>query len=521
MRIVRWILLLILIIGLVWFWWVKHTTLSARCLGCNVVIITIDSLRPDALPCYGYTLNTAPNLCSFAAKNILFSEAFATSSWTLPSEMSLFTGLYPTSHGMGTAMRNTLNPSIPTLSKIFTAAGYQTIAITNIQPNVGLEQGLGRGFQSVRLSQDAIEQASSDLMTAIDDMKAANAHHKPVFVYFHTDSVHNYNFSLPSAPSFYTLDPLYHSPSIMPNIFSFTTETWNIMKDRLEYMANVANDPRYSDWSTRAANGKSLSEAKRLFESLPPQDQSAIMWERTTTYVQKILGTAYPPLARHMYDEAIRVMDTYIGKVLDRLADQKLLNNTIVIITAEHGEYLGEQGRFGHGTTLVDLDTHVPLIMHVPRAPSFRTDNLISLIDIYATLVELLGLHVQAPESSISQSKRIWSPSSAPQRPFIISEWDLGSWGNVYNRDRSIRTSQWRLIEKTSPAGTETALYNLATNAFSVTNVANAHPETVASLSALLQTTLNRQPIYTPIRTSFPDWIDDEHRKKLIQTGYF
>ena len=96
----------------------------------NIILISIDDLRADHLGCYGYTRNTSPNIDSFARKSILFERCYVHEPWTLPSHMSMFTSLYPITHGV-CGGNDGLNPAIVTLTEVLKDEGYMTMAFTN------------------------------------------------------------------------------------------------------------------------------------------------------------------------------------------------------------------------------------------------------------------------------------------------------------------------------------------------------------------------------------------------------
>src|SRR3989344_6085507 len=96
------------------------------CKDCNVILISLDTLRAKSLPCYGYEKNTAPNLCEFAKKSFLFTNSYSQSAYTLDSHFSIFTSLLPSSHGMTTLFVNTLNEKVQTITQILRNSGYKT-----------------------------------------------------------------------------------------------------------------------------------------------------------------------------------------------------------------------------------------------------------------------------------------------------------------------------------------------------------------------------------------------------------
>lgn len=519
--IIRWIVSLLLLGSIAFL--VRNALSNAGtrsiCPRCNVIIITIDNLRADALPCYGYHLNTAPNICRFAGQSVVFSNAYANAAWTLPSEVSLFTGLYPTSHGIGRAMVDVLNPSVNTLPKVLQQNGYDTRVVTNIQANVGLEQGLSRGFDHVQFTEHKPKDAMPVFVKAIDAIKSANARRKPTFVFFHTDGVHDYLGEIPDIPPTFPLDPEYRPPAMPDDVNEFTPYTWEVLRDTLLFVMQtnpVRNaTKRYTNWYERLSRAKTLAEAKVIYNELPREDQNEILWTSGNDKIRAALGSSYGPLSRHLYDEAVRTTDDYLGQVFTRLADNNLLRNTIIIITAEHGEYLGERGLFGHHTEFFDPEIHVPLVMYIPRVSGRRIDNLTALIDVYHTLFELLGINTNVPESSVSQVGAIRKDPKAPKRDVVISEWYQPK------DNKSILSNEWHLLEHVRSGTVEQELYHRASDPEEVHNVIRDYPATADWLTNLLHTTLDRQPIYQPIPSSYPDWIDNQHRRKLIQTGYF
>src|SRR5574340_199102 len=104
------------------------------CAQCNILLIDIDTLRADDLPCYGYQKNTAPNLCAFAEKSVIFNDNYSTSYWTQPSIFSTITSLYPAFHRVEKIF-DRLSPEIPTLAEVLHKNGYRTVyvnAVNNI-----------------------------------------------------------------------------------------------------------------------------------------------------------------------------------------------------------------------------------------------------------------------------------------------------------------------------------------------------------------------------------------------------
>jgi arylsulfatase A-like enzyme len=123
---------------------------AALCRDCNILLISMDTLRADHLGCYGYEQQTSPNIDRLAERSVVFERAVSQSAWTRPAHASMLTGLYPVEHGIVAMSRNGgLNPSIPTLAGILSHAGYRTGAFTG-GANMSAHFGFGQGFESYR-----------------------------------------------------------------------------------------------------------------------------------------------------------------------------------------------------------------------------------------------------------------------------------------------------------------------------------------------------------------------------------
>ena len=152
--------------------------------GANVVLISIDTLRADRLGSYGYERPTSPALDALAAKSIRFENAYAESSWTLPSHITLFTGLHPSSHGV-VLEEDVLPDELPTLTERLQSAGYQTIGLTAgglLSGRYGFSRGFDRFEDRYRRLPRMVERAQQAILETSPD--------RPFFLFLHTYDVH-------------------------------------------------------------------------------------------------------------------------------------------------------------------------------------------------------------------------------------------------------------------------------------------------------------------------------------------
>ena len=153
------------------------------CKDCNVILISLDSLRAKSLPCYGYEKNTSPNLCEFAKKSFLFKRVYTPSSKTLDSHFSIFTGLYPKSHGVNVPFTSVLDKKIRTLPQIVESNGYATLfSGPLIDPHLPLDRGFERGFR--------YKEYGDEPRFWFDNMKKYGLLGRKFFAFLHTYDVH-------------------------------------------------------------------------------------------------------------------------------------------------------------------------------------------------------------------------------------------------------------------------------------------------------------------------------------------
>jgi arylsulfatase A-like enzyme len=310
-------------------WWVEQRA-AARLPWIspdapNVVLVIVDTLRADHLSSYGYHHLTSPHLDQLASEGVLFENAIATSSWTLPSHASMLTGLYSSEHG-GLRLQDQLPANIPTLAEALSKAGYRTAGFSG-SPFFTRQQGLGRGFGDFQ-------------------------------------------------DRFLTLMGAFSQVHYLTSIFaSMAQHGWT----RGDLGRETAAD----------ANRAALRWIDRFhgpfFLALNYYD----------VHTPQFAPVPREPQGRSdIYDGGIAYDDTQLQWLMDELGRRRLLDNTLVIVTADHGEGLGEHGLWGHGTALYFPLIHVPLVFFWPnRIPAgLRLDRPVSTKDIPATVLALTGV---------------------------------------------------------------------------------------------------------------------------------
>jgi len=313
----------------------------------NVLLISVDTLRADHLELYGYHRRTAPNLTSWAEREaVVFERVVAQAPWTLPSHVSMLTGLDALAHGVN-YHRPAPEPLL-LLSEILYAQGYRTLAVTGgayLDPQFGLGQGFER-YHYFR-GQDYDKELDQGLAVALAWLREAAA--EPFLFFFHTYDVHE---------PYFAREP--------------------------EYASFAGGDEPYPAVGTRA---------------LPPQRDLAFQARREMVFLEGPVDSPPDPhLVRAMYDSGIAHTDRGLLRLLGALDELGIADRTIVVFTSDHGEALGEHGLAGHGD-LYDHTVLVPLIVKLPgrEAAGERIAHQVRSMDIVPTLLDLLRLPAPAP----------------------------------------------------------------------------------------------------------------------------
>jgi choline-sulfatase len=333
--------------------------------GRNVVLVVVDTVRADRLSLYEHQRNTSPALERWAAEGAVFETALATSSWTLPSFGSILTGRLPSRHGAG--MRADPDPgfqipqldaSVVPLAQILERDGYATGAIVN-NPWLHPGFGLSRGFDTYDF--DPGDDAHIRRADVVVDRSLAwvdASHGRPFFLLVHF------------------FDP--HMPYDAP--------------------------PPARGRFTRAY-------PSRL--ALPFRQLEAVRTGRLK------LGDVDRDFVRAAYDEELLFVDMQLDRLLGGLRERHLLDHTIVFFTADHGEELFDHGGFEHGHTMYQELLHVPFVVWGPGVRAGRSSAIVSIADIFPTVLEALGLPPVEGLAGVSLWGALTQGQPLPERELV------------------------------------------------------------------------------------------------------
>jgi arylsulfatase A-like enzyme len=329
----------------------------------NILIYTIDTMRPDHASVYGYKRDTTPFLKKLAATGVVFEDCAAQSTWTKTSIASLMTSLYAFTHGI-VADSDTIPPNAPTLAAELRAGGYVTASIV-ASPFVGRTTGLERGFDYL-LEYPVVQRQHNAQTERGTDSEALNKvvfpwldRHKdePFFLYSHSTDPH--------AP--------YQPPPPFDAKFANPAET-------------VEFDRAYAGFRTNHEYGGG-AVVNRQMCAKAGLDPDRFLRQ-----------------AMDRYDGEILHNDRSLELLAAKLKQLGILDHTLIVVLSDHGEEFWEHGWTGHGQSVYQELTHAALLMWNPRLlpAARRVAEPVQLIDVLPTLLDLAGL--KTPDLAEGQS---------------------------------------------------------------------------------------------------------------------
>lgn len=377
---------------------------AARAGAPNVILLILDTVRAQSLSVYGAPRPTTPRLEAIAAEGTTFDYALSTAPWTLPSHASMFTGQYP--HELTADWLTPLDDASPTLAEALSRHGYATAGFAG-NYMVSWEVGLSRGFahyEDYRVSLPQLALSSAILRKAIHIPRLRR-------VFGRYDSANRKRAPVMNTELLRWLDDRPSRP-----FFAFV----NYMDAH-----EVYNPPP----PFRGKFGPDTARKNHLIKyGLGGVGFRSQKGKMSPSEVQAELDA---------YEESIAYLDSHIGALMDSLAARGLLDETVIIVSSDHGESFGEHGRWEHGSSLYPQQLHVPLLMQAPgRVPAGRRiPDVVTLRDLASTILAIGPGVEELPGQSLT---RFWDAGGVgTQRPASPI---LGSITNGFWNDKSAPT---------------------------------------------------------------------------------
>jgi len=450
--------------------------------GPNVVLVTIDTLRADHLGCYGYERPTSPFMDTLAAEGTLFADASAPAAWTKPSTGTILTGLYPSRHG---ALYHGSSLQVPegerTLAEAFNERGYATAGFVS-NPNVKKVFEFDRGFE------EFFDSPVEDTVTlaAIRESYFGGIVMKL--------SRHQFNWK-------------------------YENDIQSVNRHVLAWLESNRDQPfflyvHYIDPHIPYTPPEEYErEFARNYEGFP------LFNER-----KRLVGI-------DRYDGEIRYTDDGMRSLVEKLDELGIRDETIIVITSDHGEEFFEHEVLGHGFSLYQPVIHVPLIANGPGvAPGRVVETPVQIVDLAATVLDLAGADTEKFGDGVSFADSILGENWRPNDQLFLEN----EFGTELDDNRSfvlnaVRDGKWKLIltERNlyrppgNPRYGAKELYDLEADPDETNNLIHvpAHQKRVAEM-------INRLELHEKflinfgLRGSAPDSIDPEVEAEMRALGY-
>ncbi len=339
----------------------------------NVVLIVLDTVCADHLGAYGYERPTTPAIDAIAADGTVFEWFFSTAPWTLSSHASMFTGRY--------THQNTANWTVPlddgptTLAEVLRDHGYATGGFVGNLAYCSAEWGIARGF--VHYEDFAVDAGSLAWMTSLGDEI--------------TDALGYRRFE---------------------GLVRGSAE--RVTTGYLDWKAGLDGRPFFAFLNYFDAHGLYIAPPG-YDEEFGPRSPHLHSWQNGGMYGPEVMQGYVDA-----YDGCIHYIDDWIAAIVQDLREHGQLDNTVLIVTGDHGEQFGEHDLTGHGNSLYLPLLHLPLVISFPpRVPAAtRVDEFVSLVDLPATILDLVGVTARPPLPGHSLAPLL-NPAAGGDRPTV------------------------------------------------------------------------------------------------------
>jgi arylsulfatase A-like enzyme len=441
----------------------------------SIILIVVDTLRADYLGCYGFDGDISPGIDELATESVLFERCSSQAPWTTPSLASMMTSLLPQAHGVALspeAQRDyrtwsrEWTPAVPdvtiTLAEVLREKGYRTgafVANPFLSRNLGFEQGFEVFDASATKSRGRA--APAVLEPAVLWLDSVLPSRRPFFLYLHLMDVHG-PYNAPEGD----FNAVRESPGL--------GEARHLTRREFDRIQPYLRRPRW----TGLQNGKELRT-----------------W-------------------RGRYAAGVHTVDRHLGHLLNRLRQEERWKNTVVVLTADHGEELSDHGGWDHGLSLHEHQLHVPLLIRYPGAErgGTRVSDVVRLVDLMPTLIKIAEAEepVATVGADLAPLTRL-TPGLEPPRTAFAS--------SIKNRLKrsSVTVGTYKLIADVD--GGNPRLFDLVTDPGERLDVAPARPDVVRDLRARLRDYLLHIAATAPAPVAMVE-LSDEQVEQLRELGY-
>lgn len=350
----------------------------------NIMLISVDTLRADHLSCYGYSQETSPHIDRLAREGTILTGAYAASSWTVPSHMTMLTSLPPTLHGVDDIGKR-LDPARTTLAERLKEAGYQTAAFVSgptLHRTFGFDQGFDLYENTVTFTEGEFAEGDGTIPLA---------------------AVMEQSHTLVTGPEISRRVTQWLAQQAHPPFFVFV----HLWDPHYDYIPTPPYDRRFDPDYVGRFDFSHVQSNPALNASMPARE------------LQHLVA---------LYDGEIAATDAVVGQLMASLEAHGWLADTLIVLTADHGEEFFEHGAKGHRKTLFDEVLHVPLIFRWPGVvpAGGRLETIFDAVHLMPTMLGLVGVS-SGPEARGRDLSALLRGTAAPAPTWAFAELRRGA----------------------------------------------------------------------------------------------
>lgn len=394
----------------------------------NIILLVLDTAGAKHMSLYGYHRQTTPHLEKMAEECRVYTRCFAPGCWTVPSHGSMFTGLYPSQHGAcegSFLLHDNLQHLVPAVKM----AGYRTIGVSSnglVTPATGLcgefDEFTDFGNEDLHLFMNMLDTRAStgeEVNHLWSCLKGALSAAEVVRMFLaHICETRNWRHTVQAASKLVRKHVRrLAKPTPLTKSSRYTEKTVRLFREIVEKYSRAQEEQPFFLFLN-------VMEAHQAYRPPLKRRRFSRWWDKAwvdpqrfyrrsrSEQTEKLLSTY-----RNLYDDEILFLDAILGQLWQILKASPIFENTVLIITADHGEHMGEKGHYTHILSLYNELLWVPLMIRLPGSLNEvgRDDRLVSLADLYPTLLDLIDSPLPRPESS-------WSLLDFPRREIAMAQ---------------------------------------------------------------------------------------------------
>lgn len=475
----------------------------------NIIFVSIDTLRANHMGSYGYWRDTSPHLDALGKENILFESTYAPSSLTAPSHASMFTSLYPLSHGV---LRNgemdSFSQDIVTLADVLKSHGYKTAGFSG-GGNVSEIQGFSRGFDQW-----------SEIRTLVPHLPhvmewLSENSEESFFLFFHFFDVHG--------PYEIRKDflEMYRDIGYVDELIAHVEHIWEKGNSLDIPYEQLSIQNKIDLGILKKIKSLSTKHAKSYLPQMAKDEDILLLeWEKTSDFERQ------RQMLIDSYDAGIKYTDHHLDQFFSFLKEEGLWDSTLLIVTSDHGEEFMEHQILGHGKSLYETLVHVPLIVKMPASfggITRRVSGLTELIDIMPTVLDILDIRLGGQMQGESLVPLIKGKKKDGKEIVFAS---------LSNEDleakKSVRTKRWRYMIFDKDFSDKDEFFDVLSDPLEQTNLIRENNDNMETLkSELLKhmrecTNLYNEKYFQNRKSieDYPKQLKEKRLKVLRSLGY-